>query len=232
MHPSDRYDTSSLPEAQFEPGSRGRVLRNKLGIKSKKEMDDAESVALKIAIDKLLGMYDDKHRFTADDIRIMHKIWLADIYEWAGEDRQVNLSKSGFHFAVSLRIPLLMKEFEKGSLRRHTPCRFREGDRIIKALAEVHVELILIHPFREGNGRLARLLSILMAAQNNLPLIDFEWINGRRRSKYFAAVRAGLERNYKPMEDIFVYIMRSNRHPSRVAKWWLAMKNAGKSNPP
>jgi len=33
------------------------------------------------------------------------------------------------------------------------------------ALAEVHAELILIHPFREGNGRLARLLALLMALQ-------------------------------------------------------------------
>ncbi|TAK86063.1 MAG: hypothetical protein EPO20_09750 [Betaproteobacteria bacterium] len=31
------------------------------------------------------------------------------------------------------------------------------------ALAETHVELVLIHPFREGNGRIARALSTLMA---------------------------------------------------------------------
>ena len=60
INPSDRYDISDLPEAQGEPGSRGRVLRNKLGIKSKREMDEAESVALKTAIDKLVYMYDDK----------------------------------------------------------------------------------------------------------------------------------------------------------------------------
>jgi len=34
-----RYDTSGLVEAQFEPGSRGRVLSNLLGIKSKRKMD-------------------------------------------------------------------------------------------------------------------------------------------------------------------------------------------------
>ncbi len=47
---STRYDTSALPEAQFEPGSCGRVLRNRLGIKRKKEMDEAETVALAAAI--------------------------------------------------------------------------------------------------------------------------------------------------------------------------------------
>ena len=74
MKNSYRYDTSSLPEAQFEHGSRGRVLKNKVGIKRRKEMDEAESVALAAAIDKLLGIYDANHRFTAEDIKTMHKM--------------------------------------------------------------------------------------------------------------------------------------------------------------
>ncbi|OGP37925.1 MAG: hypothetical protein A2022_11720 [Deltaproteobacteria bacterium GWF2_42_12] len=74
MKKTPRYDTSSLPEAQFELGSRGSVLKNRLGIKRKKEMDEAESVALAAAIDKLLGIYDANHRFTAEDIKTMHKM--------------------------------------------------------------------------------------------------------------------------------------------------------------
>jgi len=79
MEKIGRYDTSGLTEAQFEPGSRGRVLKNKLGIKRKREMDEAESVALKVALDTLLGMYDEKHRFTAEDIRKMHKVGVGRI---------------------------------------------------------------------------------------------------------------------------------------------------------
>ena len=41
--PKDRYDVSGLVEAQFEPGSRGRVLRNRLGIIRKRDMDRAEA---------------------------------------------------------------------------------------------------------------------------------------------------------------------------------------------
>lgn len=131
MKKSPRYDTSALPEAQFEPGSRGRVLRNKLGIKSKKEMDEAESVALKSAIDKLLTIYDESHRFTEADIRTMHKIWLGGIYEWAGEYRQVNVSKGDFPFAAARQIPFLMAEFEKVQLRKHTSCNFKSLERVI-----------------------------------------------------------------------------------------------------
>jgi cell filamentation protein len=41
---TDRYNTSHLIEDQYEPGSRGRVLRNLLGIKLKGEMDQAEEM--------------------------------------------------------------------------------------------------------------------------------------------------------------------------------------------
>ena len=33
------------------------------------------------------------------------------------------------------------------------------------SIAMVHTELLLIHPFRDGNGRLARWLADIMAAQ-------------------------------------------------------------------
>lgn len=39
----NRYNTSGLIEAQFEPGSRHRVLRNLLGTKKKREMDRIEA---------------------------------------------------------------------------------------------------------------------------------------------------------------------------------------------
>jgi cell filamentation protein len=69
-----RYDVTSLPEAQYEPGSTEQVLKNQLGIKSPKEMDDAEAHALERTMDGLVGQYDERHRFTAADIRAIHKI--------------------------------------------------------------------------------------------------------------------------------------------------------------
>jgi len=203
MKTPGRYDTSSLTEAQFEPDSRGRVLKNKLGIKLKRGIDEAESIALKAAIDKLLRMYDESHRFISTDIKTMHKVWLGEIYEWAGEYRQVNVSKGDFPFAAAKQIPSLMAEFEKDSLRKHTPCNFKLLDRVIQALAEVHVELVLIHPFREGNGRVARILSTLMASQAGLPILDFSDIIGKKRKEYFSAINRGMDRDYKPMEKIF-----------------------------
>jgi len=207
MEKHNRYDVSHFIEAQFEHGSHGRVLKNLLGIKRKRDMDEAESQALKIAVDKLLGTYDKGHRFTEADIRTMHKVWLDGIYEWAGSYRNVNLSKGEFPFAAAKQIPSLMVQLEKEFLRKHTPCNFKLFPRIIQALAEVHVELILIHPFREGNGRVDRLLSTIMASQAGLPILDFTDITGLRRKKYFSAIHSGIERDYKPMEKIFVKVI-------------------------
>ncbi len=203
-----RYDVSHLTEAQFEPGSRGRVLRNKLGIKSKREMDKKEKTELILAMEEILSLYDGDHRFSAADICKMHELWLSNIYEWAGHYRQVNLSKGDFNFAASSRIPDLMMEFEKDILREFTPCNILSRDKTVEAIATVHTELVLIHPFREGNGRIARILSGLMAIQAGLPPLDFKGVIGKKKKEYIAAVQAGMERNYKPMEKMFKYVIR------------------------
>ncbi len=202
-----RYDVAGLIEAQTEPGARGRVLRNTLGITSPAVMDRVEAELLKQATDTLIHAYDPRHRFTTQDICHMHRVWLGSVYAWAGTYRQVNLTKGTFAFAFAAQIPALMQTFERGPLRRHTPCRFPSTPRVIAALAEVHTELVLIHPFREGNGRVARILATLMALQAGF-LLDFRPIHGRRRTAYFAAVQAGLDHDYAPMARIFRGVMR------------------------
>ena len=144
-----RYSAEG-PEAEFEPGSRGRVLRNRLGITSVREMERKESEALLAVTERLIDETRVDQRFTAEDIRRMHRPWLGEIYVWAGEYRQVNVSKGGFMFAAAAQVPRLMDQFERGPLSEYTPCRFGERDELASALALVHAELILIHPDRKS----------------------------------------------------------------------------------
>jgi cell filamentation protein len=74
----------------------------------------------------------------------------------------------------------------------------------------VHVELVLIHPFRDGNGRIARALATLMALQAGLPQLDFTPITGKRRAKYISAIQMGIDRNYRPMADIFAMLIEGS----------------------
>jgi cell filamentation protein len=207
MTNTGRYDVSDLIEAQYQPGSRGRVLRNLLGLTGKRLMDEAEAREQKRALKDILSIYSSHHRFKAGDVCRMHKIWLGGIYAWAGQYRQVNLTKGTFPFAAAAKIPALMDAFEKESLQQFTPCLFTTQPEVVHALAVVHTELVLIHPFREGNGRVARLLAVVMAAQAGLPPLDFGHLKGRKKQEYFRAVQAGMQYDYKPMEKIFTGVV-------------------------
>jgi cell filamentation protein len=199
-----RYQPSGV-ETEYEPGSRGRVLKNLLGIRSVREMQQVESDALLDAADRIFARVSEDERFTAADVCAMHRDWLGSIYAWAGEYRQVNITKDGFPFAAANLVPRLMMDFEAGPLRQHTPFRNPSDrfDEIPLGLATVHAELILIHPFREGNGRCARLLASLMSLQLGLPPLDFGGVQGRKKREYIAAVHAALGQDYQPMKRVF-----------------------------
>lgn len=210
MKKGGRYDVSGLVEAQYEAGSQDMVLRNLLGIIDPDEMDRMEARALVKATDILIREYDQEHQFTAADICYLHKTWLGEIYEWAGRYRKINITKDYFTFAMAAQIHKLMEQFEQNQLTQYTPCEFKNREEVVKALAEVHTELLLIHPFREGNGRVARLLSLLMALQAELPILDFSLIGEHKKQEYITAIHAGMDRNYQPMEALFSEIIEKS----------------------
>ncbi|MBU2538173.1 MAG: Fic family protein [Proteobacteria bacterium] len=212
MKKTGRYTTTGLVENQYEDGSNGLVLKNALHIQDKQVIEEVETRELYRVTDWLTEIYDQNHRFTAADICAMHKKWLGTVYEWAGKYRQVTMSKGGFTFALPKVIPQLMADFEKNELGRFTPCNFKDQAEQVQALAVVHTELLLIHPFREGNGRLSRLLATLMALQAGLPPLDFSEFEGQRKEEYFAAVRQGMARDYLPMEKIFTAVIARTLH--------------------
>ena len=94
MPERDRYIAAGI-EAEFEPGSRNRVLRNLLGIGSVRAMKAAETEALLEAANRAIEVFSIDHTFTAQDLRHLHGSWLEGIYGWAGEYRTVNVAKGG-----------------------------------------------------------------------------------------------------------------------------------------
>lgn len=202
-----RYRIPRTSETEFQPGSRRRVLVNRLGIAGKKEMDRVEYEALLNAQRRMLHTVGKSTRFTAKILRRMHLDWLGEIYAWAGDYRTVNLTKSGFTWPPASRIPDNMTRFESELLRRHTPCRPNSLSRVAYSISVVHAELLLIHPFREGNGRLARWLADLMALQAGLPAphYAFEGRGCRRHYlRYLNAVKVGYLQELEPLQAFFV----------------------------
>jgi cell filamentation protein len=104
-------------------------------------------------------------------------------------------------------------------LTRLTPCHAATDADVARTLAEVHAELILVHPLREGNGRLARLLSLLMALQAGLPPLDFSPVAGAGKRAYIASIHAAVGRNYGPLTALFQRaIARSRRRAASSAQ--------------
>lgn len=194
----NRYDAPA-GEGEFEPGSEGRVLANKLGVTSVEEIDDIELELLEKLYRRIFHERFPERRLQVADLKDWHRQWLGNVYGWAGEERSVNMAKGDFSFAAASRIPALLAQFQSTCLDRFTPCEGLENAELVTAIAVTHAELVLIHPFREGNGRLARLLADVMAAQAGHDLLDYsEW--EADRDNYFAAIRAAMDENYAPME--------------------------------
>lgn len=212
-----RYITAKGPEAEYEPGSRGRVLRNLKGICSKREMDQAESDALVRVQEAYLEKIGPATVITAEVVCRMHRDWLDGLYAWAGRYRTVDMSKGGFTWPPAMRVEQNMAFIERESLAVKTPCRPGPLDRIARDLAEVHAELLLVHPFREGNGRLARWVADIMALQAGLPLPVYRF-TGRgseaEKGKYLAAVKRGYQKDYAPLAAFFAEVVERGRRES------------------
>ena len=152
-----KYEINSAEE-RYQAGSNDRVLANKLGITDTEEMEELESGLLLMLYEHLFVERQIPATLAFEHIREWHRQWLGNVYDWAGRLRNANLAKDGFQFAAADRIPQLITDFEKAFLLRTIELKHSPRPELVHYLAECHVEFILIHPFREGNGRLSRLL--------------------------------------------------------------------------
>lgn len=197
---SDRYDAGEAQGA-YEPGSGDRVLRNQLGVTDPDEMDEVElDLLVQLYQAVLVEDFPDRTLRVAD-LETWHRRWLGNVYGWAGAERSVNMGKGGFHFAAAAQIPRLLTVFERDCLVRFTPCHDLGDAALAEAVAVTHVEFILIHPFREGNGRLSRLLADVMVVQAGCEPLDYS-IWDADKPAYFGAIHAGMAGDYRPMRRL------------------------------
>lgn len=195
-----RYQASGA-QAAWQPGSNETVLLNKLGISDPADMDAVELQLLLQLYELVLGEEFPARQLHVADLKEWHRLWLGNVFDWAGEERSVNLVKSNFQFAAAAQIPRLLQEYENQVLKRFTPCDGMDAAALADAIAKCHVELILIHPFREGNGRLSRLLADVMAVQAGREPLDYSAWDADKPA-YFSAIQHGMDRDYTLMQGL------------------------------
>lgn len=208
----DRYQVPD--EEDHEPGSNNTVLKNFLSIKHLEKIHEAEEIELARTTLEAIEIFDKDHQFSTSDLINLHELWLGDIYPSAGKFRTVSMSKGGFLFAAPNRIEALMQQFERNALAKYTPCQNTTLNELAEGIGITHVEFVIIHPFREGNGRTARLLADLMALQAGKPPINFSPIdqldNIKGFERYIAAIHAGVDCDYAPIKNLFMELLENN----------------------
>lgn len=185
----DRYTTN---EAENE------LLPNLLGLTNREEIAEAEFEGFLTAEIVFTEHLNTHTHFNCKYIQDIHKLALGHLYTFAGKYRTVNMSKGGFLFPTARFIPESMQLFENEVLIK-LPDEYADKYALIKDVARVHGELLFIHPFREGNGRTARILANLMVRKQGYEGLRFDKINFR---EYIIAVQRVSEKNYLPMERI------------------------------
>lgn len=154
------------------PGT--NVFRNLLDIRNAEELLQAEKITTSVRVMELkakpiIG------NFNLDHLKEIHRYLFQDLYEWAGKIRTIRIAKGNMMFAYPENIEhqanLYFKELEKEGYLKNLSL-----DRFCSRLAYYKTEINLLHPFREGNGRVIREFIESLAKHNGYEL-DFSVIN-------------------------------------------------------
>lgn len=184
------------------PKSEDEILPNKLGLSNPEKIAEEEFRGFLRAEIKFESELDKIAAFDWNLISAIHKTAFNHLYDFAGELRTVNMSKGGFTFPTAKFLPQTIQEFGKEFLRDE-PDQMNSFEELIQFIAPIHAELLFIHPFREGNGRTARLFADLTAQKMGFNKFNFVKITEERMPEYIKAVQSATEKNYKPMIELF-----------------------------
>lgn len=126
---------------------------------------------------------------TFNGLSKIHKYLFDSIYDFAGNIREVNISKGSFRFASFIYLKDILNKIDM--MPEDT------FDKII----EKYVEMNIAHPFREGNGRSMRIWLDVILKKNLNKVIDWSKV---KKEEYLLA----MERS--PIKDTEIKLLLSN----------------------
>lgn len=164
------------------------VLRNKPGIRDHVQLQALEYLETAACTGEAID-YAHKHRRLDEQCwRGIHRILFANIYDWAGKLRTVEMSKGTSVFAP---VMALRGYADREILPKFKTAARQAGDDdnlFIAALAECWGELNFLHPFREGNGRSTQIFIAALAHRSGRQI---EWSRIDKAMEIASAIAAG-----------------------------------------
>lgn len=207
------HDSTAIEGNTLTLGDTMFVLEYGLTIKGKPLKDQRDIQNHAAAIDHLLKLVT-KDVLTEDDLFDLHRLVIneqtLDIYKPVGaykrEDngtyRATSEGKSVYHAYVAAdETPAAMRRWLADFNAALEESAMASEERLVELYARLHQGFTSIHPFFDGNGRLARLLANLPILRAGCPPIV---IPVERRADYLAAIWAAEDpaQGLKPLEKL------------------------------
>ncbi|PIN93405.1 Fic family protein [Candidatus Pacearchaeota archaeon CG10_big_fil_rev_8_21_14_0_10_31_24] len=195
------YNTNAIEGSELNSVEVRSVLEDDKWPKDKSKQDIAEAYGVNEAIQYVR---DTKEHISIDIIKEIHKIVFKNSKSYAGLLRKPGeevVVKNRFgeilhEGAPQSRVVFLLKELVKwyNTYKNKYPA--------LMLAAVVHDQFENIHPFRDGNGRVGRILLNNILIKHNLPPINIDLKN---RAEYYESLRAYQKRqDIKPTIELFI----------------------------
>ncbi len=172
---------------------------NLLNISDRIKLNEEEARGI-IRAEEFMYDLDESVEIGTSLILQFHKTAFGHLYEWAGKWRTSDF-KVGQHIPPSYQeVPTLMYQFLEELNFKISNSSDKET--LINSIAFAHHQMVKIHPFNNGNGRTARLLSDLIALVNGYDQIILYHRQGEERQTYLDAIREADQYDYKKLEEL------------------------------
>ena len=173
---------------------------NLLGLTDRRLLDEAEAEGIIRAENYLYDLSEDTE-FTVALLLDLHREAFGRVYEWAGQYRRSNPNVGDFLPPAFQQVPTLLYQFAEEVQHRqrlvHT-----EAD-VVALLAYAHHRFVAIHPFTNGNGRTARLLTNFLAFRHGYQEVGlYQRAAGQERDNYQRVIKAGNALDYQKLEQL------------------------------
>ena len=165
------------------------MLENKLNINNDVELAKEEQITKLRALELFDKNILNDINGTFKGLSKIHKYLFDSIYDFAGNIREVNISKGSFRFASFIYLKDILNKID-----------MMPEDTFDKTI-EKYVEMNIAHPFREGNGRSMRIWSDVILKKNLNKVIDWSKV---KKEEYLLA----MERS--PIKDTEIKLLLSN----------------------
>jgi cell filamentation protein len=118
---------------------------------------------------------------TAKGLQQIHAYLFGGLYDFAGQIRQKNIAKDGFHFAMAKFLDNTLKQIEQ------------MPESTFDEIADKYVEMNIAHPFMEGNGRSTRIWLDMMLKKRLKKCVD--WSKIAKKDYLSAMVKSSANSN-------------------------------------